>query len=170
MHDEALPPYTHTPGVTPHPISDSRGHSFGHEATGCEAFEPGNWRDCPPYVRGLMLFVRGYYWEAHEAWEAAWNSVGRAGAAGDFLKGLIKLAAAGVKAREGNRDGVRRHGRRAVELLRGVAGVAMGRDDFAGLSLEKLIRAAERIAGDETTIVRRPDGVPVVFWRDVLAE
>jgi hypothetical protein len=35
----------------------------------------------------------------------------------DLLKGLIKLAAAGVKAREGSSDGVRRHLLRAAELF-----------------------------------------------------
>ena len=53
------------------------------------------------YVEGITLFDRGYYWEAHEAWEGLWAAAGRAGAIGDLLNGLIKLAAAGVKHRQG---------------------------------------------------------------------
>ena len=64
------------------------------------------------------LFNNGYYWEAHEAWEGLWHAYRRSGAKADFVKGLIKLSAAGVKAREGNASGVSRHARRAVELFR----------------------------------------------------
>ena len=67
------------------------------------------------------LFNNGYYWEAHEAWEGLWHAYGRSGAKADFVKGLIKLSAAGVKAREGNAAGVNRHAQRAVDLFRGVA-------------------------------------------------
>ena len=48
------------------------------------------------------LLNHGFYWEAHEAWETLWHAAGRKGEIADFLKGLIKLAAAAVKAREGN--------------------------------------------------------------------
>ena len=53
-------------------------------------------------LRGLLYYNAGYYWEAHEAWEAAWVIAGRQGPTADFYKGLIKLAAAGVKLYEGN--------------------------------------------------------------------
>ena len=33
MSEEPLPPYTYTPGVTPHPISDPAGHSHGRSET-----------------------------------------------------------------------------------------------------------------------------------------
>lgn len=63
------------------------------------------------------LFNHGYYWEAHEVWEDEWNRAGRRGPHALLFQGLIKLAAAGVKAREGNPAGVRRHLARAIELL-----------------------------------------------------
>jgi hypothetical protein len=53
------------------------------------------------YLRGIDLFNFGYWWESHEAWEGLWRACGRRGPAADFLKGLIKLAAAGVKASTG---------------------------------------------------------------------
>ena len=42
---------------------------------------------------------------------------GRAGTTGNFLKGLIHMAAAGVKARERRPQGIQRHAIRATELL-----------------------------------------------------
>jgi hypothetical protein len=59
----------------------------------------------------------GYYWEAHEAWEGFWHRCARKGEMADVFKGLIHLAAAGVKAREGNARGVKRHAARAKELF-----------------------------------------------------
>ena len=57
----------------------------------------------PMFRRGVALFNAGYYWEAHEAWEGLWHAYGRRGPTADVLKALIKLAAAGVKVREGQR-------------------------------------------------------------------
>ena len=42
----------------------------------------------------LFLASRGN--KSHVAWESLWMACGRKGAVADFLKGLIKLAAAGV--------------------------------------------------------------------------
>ncbi len=113
-----LPQYTHIPGVTPHPIGDSRGHSYGVAHAACP---PPDWPGlpkCEMFQRGCQLFNAGYYWEAHETWEGVWIAVGRAGLVADFVKGLIKLAAAGVKLREGSLVGAQRHLARAEELLR----------------------------------------------------
>ena len=57
-----------------------------------------SWSQSHDYLLGCDLFNHGYYWEAHETWEGLWNACGRSGTTADFLKGLIKLAAAGVKA------------------------------------------------------------------------
>ena len=115
-----LPPYSYVPGKFPHPISDKRGHCFGRVEPPCPVPTEENWQACEPYLWGCELFNHGYYWEAHEAWEAAWHACGQRGVVADLLKGLIKVAAAGVKAREGSAIGVRRHLARAVELLSGV--------------------------------------------------
>jgi len=63
------------------------------------------------------LFNAGYYWEAHEAWEGVWIAAGRKGLLADYVKGLIKLAAAGVKVREASAIGAQRHFARAEELF-----------------------------------------------------
>ncbi len=116
--DQPFPPYSYVTGQFPHPIRDPQGHSFGVAAERCPKPDADRWFECRPYLYGLDLFNFGYYWEAHETWEQIWHAAGRSGPLADFIKGLIKLAAAGVKARERRPEGVRRHALRAAELLR----------------------------------------------------
>ena len=75
-------------------MRDSDGHGF--EAPSCAESEmlPDNWQSCSAYARGIDLFNHGYYWESHECWENVWNRVGRRGLTADFMKALIKIAAA----------------------------------------------------------------------------
>lgn len=112
-----FPAYAYVPGQHPHPVTDPQGHSFGHaeETVAC----PGavELEHNPAFRFALDLFNHGYYWEAHEVWEGLWHVLGRTGTVADFLKGLIHLTAAGVKAREGRPNGVRRHAERARELF-----------------------------------------------------
>lgn len=119
--DDLLPPYAYVPGRHPHPTGDPRGHSWAGVPLPVEPLDPENPGQSREFRRGILLFNHGYYWEAHEAWERLWHAAGRTGPLATLVKGLIKLAAAGVKAREGNADGVRRHARRAAQLLRTAA-------------------------------------------------
>ena len=65
----------------------------------------------------------GFSWEAHEAWEQFWHALGRTTPEARFVQGLIHLAAAAVKIREGKPAGVTKHTQRAQELL-GASGTA----------------------------------------------
>jgi predicted metal-dependent hydrolase len=142
-----LPSYRHVPGQSPHPMS----HPDGHRLMGL-AFDEGpidltRWRNSTAYAYAVDLFNHGFYWEAHEVWEGLWGAVGRRGTTADFLKGLIKLAAALVKAREGRRQGVQRHARRAAELF---AHLSVGPGDHAdrpigGLRLSDLRAMAREL-------------------------
>lgn len=152
-----LPPYSYVTAHFPHPTREPAGHSFGHQAEITNWQGSTFWSECTAYLRGLDLFNFGYYWEAHEAWEAVWHAAGRRGAAADFLKGLIKLAAAGVKVREGRPQGAVRLARRAEELFRQIPRSTTGEDRFMGLSLSNLIHAARQIAEDPPRLpVRNP--------------
>ncbi|MBI1901013.1 MAG: DUF309 domain-containing protein [Planctomycetia bacterium] len=145
--DEPFPTYSYVTGRFPHPTRDRAGHSFGVVPVPCSAPDPDRWRDCRPYLYGLDLFNHGYYWEAHEVWEGLWHASGRGGPAGNFIKGLIKLAAAGVKAREGRPEGVRTHAQRAAELFRQVAAQLPSRQTcYFGLSLQRLVDLATEVA------------------------
>lgn len=112
-----FPSYTYVPGKTPHPVRDPDGHSFGANEPHVDEFDADRWQECEAFLFGIDLFNGGFYWESHEQWEAVWHAVGRKGAVADFLKGLIKLSAAGVKMLEQREVGVQRHAARAVELF-----------------------------------------------------
>src|SRR5260370_8110055 len=115
--DQPCTAYSYIPGRFPHPLSDPRGHSFGVQPQRPEPPDPEQWRLCRPYLYGIDLFNHGYYWEAHEVWEGLWHACGRSGPTASFLKGLIKLAAAGVKVRAGKPQGVKSTALRAAELF-----------------------------------------------------
>jgi predicted metal-dependent hydrolase len=107
------------------------------------------------FRRGVALFDAGYYWEAHEAWEALWHAEGRRGATADVLRGLIKLAAAGIKVRERREPGVRTHARRAAECF--ASARRRGGDHQLGLDLDLWIERARGIAESPPTDPGPPD-------------
>jgi len=106
--------------------------------------DPQAWSDCPAYLRGIELFNLGRHWEAHEEWEQLWHAAGRRGPVADFLKALIKLAAAAVKAKARVFPGVISHARRAAELL--ASAMDHHGPTFCGLDLKELLAAARHWA------------------------
>ena len=146
LPDEPLPPYSFVPGRSPHPMSDPAGHMRGKPPERPPAPDPRRWQESRAYVRGVDLFNHGFYWEAHEAWEGLWHACGRTGPTADFLRGLIKLAAAGVKVREGVPAGALGHARRAADIFRDAA-VRFGGEDARvfGLRLSDLLACARAV-------------------------
>jgi predicted metal-dependent hydrolase len=141
--EEALPPYSFVPGQSPHPVSDPAGHSFGKSPGTFPSLDRKRWEASKPYLFGIDLFNRQYFWESHEQWEGLWHASGRSGAVADFLKGLIKLAAAGVKHLEGKPKGVKSHALRAVALWQRVArSLGENEEFFLGLRMAELISLA----------------------------
>ncbi len=68
---ERFPPYAFVPGGPwPHPTGSPEGHSAGRGAEPVPPIPEGDWAGSPAYRRGIALFNAGFYWEAHEAWEA----------------------------------------------------------------------------------------------------
>ena len=110
-----LPPYAYLPGRHPHPVRDPGGHSYGL---------PPMHDDPAALLWGIDLFDQGFPWEAHEAWEPLWFAAERGSAPRSLYKGLILLAAAGVKVREGKGAAALRHAERAVASLRLATGEA----------------------------------------------
>ncbi len=157
--DHPLPPYSYVAGQFPHPESDPEGHSYGQKRPAPDFPSVEEWQQCQCYLIGLDLFNHGYYWEAHEYWEALWQAVERRGTLGAFFKGLIKLAAAGVKARERVTEGVQNHARRARELFQKVAKETSG-PYLMGLLLDELIAFAEQIE-KQPILGQAVEGTPV---------
>jgi uncharacterized protein len=162
--DRPLPPYTFVPGRSPHPVSDPAGHQFGQTPEAPDPLDADTWQTNRAYLYGIDLFNHGYYWEAHEAWESLWHLCGRKGTTADFLKGLIKLAAAGVKHRQGTPAGVRSHARRAADLFTAAARSPGSETDFyLGLRVTELIALAKEIGHDgwpARQVFLRPAGLP----------
>lgn len=167
----AFPAYAYVPGRNPHPSHDPQGHALGLAVEA--ARQPiCDWRQQVEHRYAIDLFNHGYYWEAHEVWEEIWIALQRTGPLADLFKGLIKLAAAGVKTRAGSEHGRRHHGRRAAELFAGAARVpeaerqAMQR--ATGLPLSDLIAWAEQTAAAEPPRPLRDAGEPVRVFTFVL--
>jgi hypothetical protein len=160
LPDVPLPPYTFVPGRSPHPVSEPAGHQYGVAPAPVPPIDPADWRRSRDYLRGFDLFNHGYYWEAHEAWEGLWHAAGRTGLLADFLKGLIKLAAAGVKVRQGKPRGVASHAGRAAALFAHVAG-AFGGGRFLGLAPADLADFARQVEATAAT-PRADRDAPVV--------
>ena len=180
-----FPPYTYVPGLAPHPFSDPAGHSYGRPRPAPKEPNPERWWDCKEFLYGIDLFngpapldgsssrlrpefrdvFVGYYWEAHETWEGLWHACGRRGPTADFLRGLIKLAAAGVKVREGVPEGVASHARRAAAIFRSAAERLNGPDARVfGLCLGDLLAHARTVEATAATVEGdRDEGVKIVF-------
>jgi uncharacterized protein len=164
LPDEPFPPYTFIPGRNPHPVSDPQGHTYGKPPEHPPAPDPFRWQESRAYLRGVDLFNHGFYWEAHEAWESLWHACGRTGPTADFLRGLIKLAAAGVKVREGVPQGVASHAGRAAAILQEAAQRCGANGRVFGLRVGHLLACARAVAALAPTVRADGDvGVKIVF-------
>ena len=141
-----LPDYTFIPGTTtPHPYRDPKGHSYGQKNRVIKPLPADSWADNRNYLLAIDYFNLGFYWEAHDEWDRLWRVSGPDSTVGRFLKGLVKLSAAGMKVREKSIHGVRRHAASAGEVFADVA-AETGDEYYCGLELTKLQFAADRAA------------------------
>jgi predicted metal-dependent hydrolase len=97
------------------------------------------WRLNTDYLWGVDLYNLGFFWEAHEAWEAPWRAAAHESAQRRFLQGLIQCAAACLKARVGQPIASQRLSARALTRLRRVQ--AEQGDLYMGLHLAKFVPA-----------------------------
>ena len=165
LPDEPFPAYAYVPGKFPHPTRSPEGQSYGKTHSASPALDPSQWRQCRPYLCGIDLFNHGYYWEAHEAWENLWHGVGRRGEVAEFLKGLIALAAAGVKAREGRVAGVKQHAQRAQTIFSSL----INQPRRMGFDVDDLQREAAQLAASPESVVNTASFPVVIALPFVLA-
>jgi len=93
-----FPRYRYLPGQTPHPTRDPDGHSYGRPEPALEHFDPSGWQDCAEYLYAIDLLNHGYWWEAHEAFEAIWHAAGqRDTKTGLFIQGLLQIGVGAMK-------------------------------------------------------------------------
>src|SRR4051812_27474196 len=158
----ALPRYTYVPGRWPHPHADLTGHRFGQDWPSATLPVIERWADSWHYRLGLDLFNQGYYWEAHEAWEALWHICGRRGTLATFFKALIQWAVVGVKARQQCPEGVLAHAQRALELFAEVART-MSTEHFMGLRLPELLAWSAQVIAEPPCSEHPQAAVEIVF-------
>lgn len=105
---EAFPPYRFIPGLNPHPVRDPQGHSYGHEHQKLDFMNPKDWPQNESYLYGVDLYNQCFWWEAHEAWEDVWHTTDKDSFYGQYLQGLIQIAAAFIKWHLKQHDGLSR--------------------------------------------------------------
>lgn len=149
-----FPGYAYLPGKHPHPVRDPLGHSYQSDPGTVVAVEES--LSSHVFRWGIDLFNHGYYWEAHEAWEPLWHAAKQSAQHRRFFKGLILLAAAGVKIREGKRVAAARHAAKSAVLFRQVA-LLPSRPFEAALGMTPAALAVEAEAATTfPTVVRDP--------------
>lgn len=131
-----FPSYVFIPGKNPHP-KKLGGHMEGLGDPVAKPLDISHPEESEFLRFSLDLYNHEYFWESHVYFEALWNAHGRVGSVADFLKGMIKLGAAGVKINIGQRASALDHFTRAKELFSIVK--AVEGPIFLGFDLKQLI-------------------------------
>jgi len=107
---------------------------------------PEDWAGSETYLFGVDLFNEGFFWEAHELWEALW--LGAKGRDDDdsaeFLQGLIQCAAARLKVAQERPRGLQRLTASGCGFLRAVA--ERRGEHYMGLHIPSFVAAMSRYA------------------------
>lgn len=143
--DVALPPYRFVPGLNPHPTHHPKGHSYERDELELEWLPADDWDRNTAYLYGVDLYNFAFWWEAHEAWEGFWHTTDKRAPQGQFIQGLIQVAAALFKLHQRKHSGALRLSELGLGRLRFVlesaevrAGCYMGLDlaGFVGEAAE----------------------------------
>ena len=110
--------------------------------------------------RGLDLFNRGLYWEAHEAWEEAWTP-DRHGPDRGFYKGLIQVAAGCLHYTRRNRRGTVNKWRSGADFLRAYPA------SYRGLDVGALVTAVDRMLAFMEAEPWPELTLPRIAWTDL---
>src|SRR6056297_553086 len=102
------PSYPYVPGQTPRHAEDAFDSMKGVTSPLSQSVA---------WHAGLRFFDAGYYWEAHEVWEAVWMGAPANSPEKCLLQGMIQLANAGLKRRMGRMRAAERLDRLADGLL-----------------------------------------------------
>lgn len=150
-----FPSYVFIPGINAHPKKEG-GHMEGQSDPVTVPIDLNQPQDNKFLRYSLDLFNYGYFWESHVYFEALWNAHGRTGNISDFLKGMIKLGAAGVKLQINQPVNAKVHFLRARELFVSVMNVEGS--IYLGFNLKDLIAKIETVLdSNESSIVVHPE-------------
>ena len=150
LPDVHFPPYRFVPGCAPHPQMKG-GYAYGQKHEPPPFRTPEKWRSNRAYLRGLDYFNRGWWWEAHEAWESYWHVAdGRDEVQHDLFKALIQLAACALNRERGSDAGAARLLFSAVKLLERLH-TGAGGQRLCGLDLDRVVGNAHKFLAEPTT-------------------
>lgn len=92
--DISLPSHAHVPGSRSKPdlVPLEHAKDLAPDVTKAQ-----DWQDNVPYLYGHDLMRAGYYWEAHEVWEAVWLATPANSPERLLLQALIQKANARLK-------------------------------------------------------------------------
>jgi hypothetical protein len=140
----ALPTAPHLPGRNPRPPETF----FAPLKAGIvPGMTPSDLAQSAAFAAGFTLFEAGYFWEAHEVWEAVWLRLPPASRERHLMQGLIQLANVGLKRRMGRVASASRILTRAdsalAEAHRGKMATPMGVSAAHGATLRQ--RALEEM-------------------------
>lgn len=139
-----FPPYRFIAGLNPHPRRNPKGHAYGRPEVPPPYVPPDRWRENAHYLYGIDLYNYAYWWECHEELEGLWHLTGHKGPEGQYLQGIIQVAAANLKRHVGALDGSRRLAKEAIQRL-----ASVGQRVFMGLELGPFIRQVNDYHVDE---------------------
>jgi hypothetical protein len=136
MPDKDLPDYAFLPGRSIHPNKPG-GHMFGKKDPIASPIDLDHPEVNEVLRYSLDLFNLEYFWESHVYLEALWNTHQRKGHIADFFKGIIMLAASGVKLKMGQPVPAVGHLERALELFISIE--VSNSELFLGFELSSII-------------------------------
>lgn len=141
--DHTLPASRFFPGLTPR-------HALRQPAAVHGPWTASQWPTLQPYLRGVDLFNRWYFWEAHEEWESLWRAHPPQSEPARYVQGLIAAAAALLKLRMGQARAARTLSTAACERL------AVFRTTWMGLAVERfcadLARCSASVGKDSSAL------------------
>lgn len=95
----------------------------------------GDWQDNAAYLYGHRLLEAGFFWEAHEVWEAVWMNCRPNSTEKVLLKALIQQANARLKRKMGKQNAASRLDSMVETLRQEVCMRLDGRSDLMGVSV-----------------------------------
>lgn len=130
----ALPTQAYVPGQGPRPslVADDP-----TRATAAAYLRADRWREHAEYLWGVDLYNAGFFWEAHEVWEASWRASAHDPEQHSYLQGLIQIAAACLKGATLDANAARSIGTRALERLDQLS--AKVNEPYMGLDLVRFL-------------------------------
>jgi predicted metal-dependent hydrolase len=94
-----------------------------------------HWQDNAAYLYGHRLLEAGFYWEAHEVWEAVWMNCRPNSTEKVLLQALIQQANARLKRSMGKENAARRLESMVEALRHEVCARLDGQSDLMGVSV-----------------------------------